>query len=193
MRQPWLKAIFHHSWRPASSVLFRDKIWDTFERSGVIKCHFGRIKQCKCMVGFHIVTLEDDGISFTCSTCSTQKNWHLTNNHVGKWWIPHRKLTGQRKITYFFKGDTSSIKRLFVRCHVGFRGCFTDGFSPWFSQWWSCQVTEGSEVTTLGSSRNVAGSCQKMYQDLAIFKRSLKVLVSILVKDLNSPSNSNKW
>ena len=131
MCQPWLKAIFHHSWRPASSVLFQDKIWDTFERSGVIKCHFGRIKQCKCMVGFHIVTLEDDGIFFTCSTCSTPKNWHLTNNHVGKWWIPHRKLTGQRKITFFFKGDTSSIKRLFVRCHVGFPGVF---------HWWIFSV-----------------------------------------------------
>lgn len=44
MRQPWLKAIFHHSWRRASSVLLRDEIWDTFERSVVITCHFGSVQ-----------------------------------------------------------------------------------------------------------------------------------------------------
>lgn len=47
MCQPWLKVIFHHSWRPACSVLLRDELWDTFERSGVITCHYGSVQHQK--------------------------------------------------------------------------------------------------------------------------------------------------
>ena len=144
MCQPWLKVIFHHSWRPACSVLLRDELWDTFERSGVITCHYGSVQHQKTDT-WQKTTLESDG-------------------------YPLQKLTWQRKITIF----CLKMRYIFQRLTCPLSCWFSEGTFHWWmkSPWWNpsdevCQVgwRKWSYVRQLLSARAYPdwGGCGWMF------------------------------
>ena len=101
---------------------------------------------------------------------STPKNWHLTKNHVGKWWIPLQKLTWQRKITIF----CLKMRYIFQRLTCPLSCWFSEGTFHWWmkSPWWNpsdevCQVgwRKWSYVRQLLSARAYPdwGGCGWMF------------------------------